>query len=61
MITLAPERTTGNAAPGTRRTLSEMLEDALRTRPLPGGMDREAFVTEGVAFLASVEHDGGEG
>ena len=57
----APERTTGNAAPGTRRTLSEMLEDALRTRPLPGGMDREAFVTEGVAFLASVEHDGGEG
>ncbi len=57
----APERAIGNAAPGTRRTLSEMLEDSLRSRPLPGGMDRVAFVTEGVDFLASVEHSGGEG
>lgn len=57
----APERSVGNAAPGKRRTLSELLEDSLQKRPLPGGMDRAAFVAEGIEFLASVEHDGGEG
>jgi DNA repair exonuclease SbcCD nuclease subunit len=55
------ERIIGNAAPGHRQTLPEMLEDFLSRRPLPGGMDRAAFVTEGVELLASVEHDGGEG
>jgi DNA repair exonuclease SbcCD nuclease subunit len=56
----APERIVGNAAPGKRRTLAELLEDSLQQRPLPGGMDRRAFVTEGIEFLAQVDHDGGE-
>ncbi len=53
----SPERRVGNAAPGRRQTLPEMLEDFLFKRPLPGGMDRAAFVTEGVEMLASVAHD----
>ncbi|MEO5799905.1 MAG: DNA repair exonuclease [Gemmatimonadales bacterium] len=57
----ATERIVGNAAPGTRQTLPEMLEDFLTRRPLPGGMDRAAFVAEGVDLLASVAHDRGEG
>jgi hypothetical protein len=55
-----PERVVGNAAPGTRRTLAELLEDSLQKRPLPGGMDRTVFVAEGIEFLAQVDRDGGE-
>ena len=56
----APERNIGNAAPGHRQTLPELLEDFLTRRPLPGGMDRATFVAEGVELLATVETDGGE-
>lgn len=56
-----PERLVGNAAPGTRQTLPELLESFLTRRPLPGGMDRTAFVAEGVELLAAVAHDRGEG
>ena len=56
----SPERNVGNAAPGQRQTLPELLEDFLRKRPLPGGMDRADFVAQGVELLASVEHTPGE-
>lgn len=56
----APDRRKGNAAPGTRQTLPELVEDFLVRRPLPGGMDRGTFVTAGVELLASVERDHGE-
>ena len=57
----AAERNIGNAAPGQRQTLAEMLEGFLRRRVLPGGMNRAVFVAEGVELLASIERDGGEG
>ncbi|MEP6590065.1 MAG: DNA repair exonuclease [Gemmatimonadota bacterium] len=57
----AADRRIGNAAPGSRETLPELLESYLSHRALPGGMDRGTFVTEGVELLASVERDRGEG
>jgi exonuclease SbcD len=56
-----PAREVGMGAPGERQTLGEMLERFLHGRALPGGVDREQFVAEGVAVLAEVERDALEG
>lgn len=55
------QRIVGNAAPGTRQTLPELVEEFLSRRPLPGGMDRATFVHEGVELLANVTGDTGAG
>lgn len=55
----ARERDENSGAPGKRQTLSNLLEEFLRHRPLPGGMDRESFVAEGTNLLAEVEQDHG--
>lgn len=54
-------REVGMGAPGHRQTLAEMVEAFLRGRPLPGGVDREAFLAEGRAVLAEAEQAANEG
>ena len=55
------ERTVGMAAPGARRTLAELVEAFLTARRLPAGMDRERFLGDGLAVLAEVDEQDGEG
>ncbi len=43
-----------SGAPGGQRTLPMILQEALRARPLPTGLDREHFVATGRAFLDEV-------
>lgn len=50
-----PARATGVGAPGRRQTLPELVEEYLGRRALPGGIDREAFVRDGVALLAEAD------
>ena len=52
-----PTHTTGVGAPGRRQTLPELVESYLTGRTLPGGVDREAFVREGVELVASAERE----
>lgn len=51
------QRTVGVAAPGGRRTLTDVLRGYLKGRPLPERVDRERFVAEGVALLEAVSAD----
>ena len=53
-------RNVGNAAPGSRRTLPEQLEDFLAHRPPPAGIDRAAFIAEGTELPAGVARDAEE-
>ncbi len=56
-----PERLlAGSGAPGGQRTLSAILQEELRARPLPTGIDREQFVATGQAFLDEVLAEGEE-
>lgn len=55
------ERDSSSGAPGGRRTLTEELEGFLRGRDIPKGIDRDQFVTDGMAFLADVEREAAEG
>jgi DNA repair exonuclease SbcCD nuclease subunit len=52
-------RTVGVGAPSARQTLTDVLREYLKRRPLPDRVDRERFVREGVALLeATVEPEG---
>ncbi len=53
----SPTRSTGVGAPGRRQTLPELVESYLGQRALPAGVDREAFVREGVDLVASAERE----
>jgi len=50
-------RIVGLSAPG-RKTLTQVLREYLSGRALPERVPRERFVSEGVALLEGVEHDG---
>lgn len=54
-----PEAVRGSAvgAPGRRQTLPDIVEEYLATRPLPAGIDRAAFVREGVELVATAERE----
>ncbi len=52
-----PARTTGVGAPGRRQTLPDIVQDYLSRRQLPAGIDRAAFVAEGVDLVASAERE----
>ncbi len=52
-----PTRLTGVGAPGRRQTLPDIVQDYLTRRPLPAGIDRAAFVSEGVELVASAERE----
>ena len=45
----------GNAAPGQRQTLPELVESYLRRRPLAERLSRERFVALGLEVMAEVE------
>lgn len=49
---------TGSGAAGARPSLQEMLREKLRTRLLPGGVDRGAFLDVGMRYLRAL--DGGD-
>ena len=49
----------GSGAPGSTQSLDEVVADYLTSRPLPKGMSREKFLSEGLAAMADV--DEGEG
>lgn len=53
----ASSRLTGVGAPGRRQTLPELVESYLQERALPAGVDREAFVREGVELVESAERE----
>lgn len=51
----APRRS-GGASPAVRRqTLPDLLAERLGERPLPAGIDRDTFVTLGLAYLKRAE------
>jgi hypothetical protein len=50
-------RETGVGAPGRRQTLPELVRDYLRRRPLPGDLDRAAFVALGESLVDDVERE----
>lgn len=52
-----PTQNVGVGAPGRRQTLPEIVESYLAARALPAGMDRAAFVSEGVALVSSSERE----
>lgn len=51
----------GAGAPGRRRTLPEVVEDFLLTRPLPAEIERDGFVRRGRELMESVEREWVEG
>lgn len=53
----AAEREEGNAAPGTRRTLPELVGDFLTRRPLPAELERDSFVRTGRDLVERAERD----
>jgi DNA repair exonuclease SbcCD nuclease subunit len=55
------ERESNSGAPGGRRTLADELEGFLKSRDLPPGIDRQQFVSDGMAFLQDVEREAAEG
>lgn len=50
-------RATGVGSPGKRQTLPELVHSYLARRPLPGELDREAFVRLGDELMDAVERD----
>ncbi|MGB7213405.1 MAG: DNA repair exonuclease [Gemmatimonadales bacterium] len=52
-----PSRTTGVGTPGKRATLGDIVHGYLHGRPLPGELDREAFVRLGDELVAAAERD----
>lgn len=55
-----PRRETGAGAPGARRTLTEIVEDALERRPLDAQVDRGRLLALGRGYLEQVEREAGE-
>ncbi|HET7042641.1 MAG TPA: metallophosphoesterase [Gemmatimonadales bacterium] len=53
----AEEREHGNAAPGGRRTLPEIVTEVLARRPLPAELDRDTFVATGKAAIERAERE----
>ncbi|HVX89825.1 MAG TPA: exonuclease SbcCD subunit D [Gemmatimonadales bacterium] len=53
----AREAEAGNAGPGRRATLPEIVVDYLGRRPLPSELDREGFVATGKALIERAERD----
>ena len=53
----AHEAEVGNAGPGRRATLPEIVVDYLGRRPLPSELDRDAFVSGGKALIERAERD----
>ena len=51
------EREVGNAGPGGRRTLPEIVTDFLGRRPLPAELDRETFVATGKGAIERAERE----
>jgi hypothetical protein len=50
-------RTVGVGAPGRRQTLTELVEDYLRRRPLSDDVDRDRLLELGLKYMADVERD----
>lgn len=48
-------RRSGEASPGRRATLPEILAERLQERTLPAGMDRDALKTLGLRYLQQAE------
>jgi DNA repair exonuclease SbcCD nuclease subunit len=55
-----PRRETGVGAPGARRTLGEIVEDALTRRPLDAEVDRGRLLALARGYLEQVEREAGE-
>jgi len=55
-----PRRETGVGAPGARRTLAEIVEDALTRRPLDAQVDRGRLLALARGYLEQVEREAGE-
>ncbi|HEX7917880.1 MAG TPA: hypothetical protein VF454_00680, partial [Gemmatimonadales bacterium] len=53
----AHEAEAGNAGPGRRATLPEIVVDYLGRRPLPSDLDRDGFVASGKALIERAERD----
>ena len=53
----AHEAEAGNAGPGRRATLPEIVVDYLGRRPLPSELDRDGFVASGKALIERAERD----
>ncbi|MCU0625691.1 MAG: metallophosphoesterase [Gemmatimonadaceae bacterium] len=47
-----------SGAPTARPSLQQIVEAKLRTRLIPGGIDRDAFVSRGLGYLPTLEGDG---
>lgn len=45
----------GNAAPGRRASLAELVRDGLRSRPIDSEIDREELIAAGLDYLAQAE------
>lgn len=56
----APRREVGIGAPGPRRTLADLVVDALSRRPLDAELDRERLVALARTYLDAVERAGAE-
>ncbi|HKV74407.1 MAG TPA: DNA repair exonuclease [Gemmatimonadales bacterium] len=50
-------REIGMGAPGSRQTLTQLVQEYLSRRLLPGTIDREEFVRRGVALVQAVEQE----
>ncbi|MGI9140865.1 MAG: metallophosphoesterase family protein [Gemmatimonadaceae bacterium] len=48
-------RVHGNAAPGRRASLAELVRDGLRSRPIDSEIDREELVAAGLDYLSQAE------
>ncbi len=55
-----PKRETGVGAPGARRTLMDIVEDALSRRPLDAQVDRGRLLALARGYLERVEREAGE-
>jgi exonuclease SbcD len=55
-----PRRETGAGAPSARRTLTEIVEDALSRRPLDAQVDRGRLLALARGYLEQVEREAGE-
>lgn len=53
------QRSIGVGPPGPRQTLADVLRSFLNHRPLPERVDRDRFVTRGLALLEAATTEGG--
>ena len=50
-----PSRTSASGGPGRRPSLTDVVREKLTARPLPPGLEREAFVALGLDYLARAD------